>query len=249
MRYRVLISLLLLLCLSQLDGKERMDSLSVEAGRGTERIFMPKGDLSAGAQFFCLDFSGSDSEFLLLLQHLDARGSIMSFSPYFSWCYADNRAVGLRAGYSSASGEVSNADLSMLTDDLSLSVNDLRADSRTIRSELFHRTYVPLDARGRFGLFADLSLSWSHGNTSFSGDAGTMDTTASSDKLRISVHPGIMVFILNNLSTHISIGAGGAGYTHIDYLKDGESVGTRKFAKVNFMPDIFDISYGLSLHF
>lgn len=217
--------------------------------RGEVRVFMPKGDLSAGVQFFYIDLGSSDSEFMLLLQHLDAQGSMMSFSPYFDYTYKDNRAVGVRSKYSYVRGGVSNADFSMLNDGLSMSVEDISANSRTIQSEIFHRSYAPLDKRRRFGVFTDLSLSWAHSNTTFSYGAESLDTSSSTNRLRVSVHPGLMVFVLNNLSTHVSIGIGGASYTHVDYLKNGEVVGTRDYSKVHFMLDILDISYGLTLHF
>ena len=250
MKRRALILVMLLAGLLPLSGRQRSDSLSVWAERrGPDRVFMPKGDISAGIQFFYLDLGSSNSEVLLLLQHLDATGAVASVSPYFDYTYRDNRSIGIRTKYVSASGGVSNVDLSLLSDGLEMSMQDLKADSRTIQSEIYHRSYAPLDEKGRFGVFTDLALSWSRANTSFSYNSQSLDTRTVTDKLRLAVHPGIMVFVLNNLSTHVSIGIGGANYTKTEYVKDGEVTGTRYCSKVNFMIDILDISYGLSLHF
>ncbi len=249
MRRPALISLLLLLSLLPLRGQPLPDSLSVPGKRVQDRVFMPKGDISVGIQFFYIDLASSNSEVMMILRSLDAAGSVLSVSPYFDYAYRDNRSVGIRSKYTSASGGVSNADLSMLSDGLEMSLQDIRSDSRTIQSELYHRTYAPLDSKGRFGVFTDLALSWSRSDTSFSYNAQSLSSRAVTDRLRLAVHPGLMVFVLNNLSTHVSIGIGGANYSKTDYIRDGEVTGGRYGSKVNFMIDILDISYGLSLHF
>lgn len=135
---KLAIILFIFLSVSGIRAAER-DSLSVSEKRGPDRLFMPKGDFSAGVQFFYADLSSTDSEYLMLLQHLDANGTMMTLSPFLDYTYKDNRSVGVRAKYSSAKGGVSNADLSMLSDDLAVSLNDIKADSRTVQAEVFHR--------------------------------------------------------------------------------------------------------------
>ena len=224
------------------------DSLSVAERRGPDKLFMPKGDFSAGAQFFYADLSSTDSEYLMLLQHLDADGSMMTIAPYFDYTYKDNRSVGLRAKYSSAQGGVSNADFSMLSDDLAVSLSDIRGDSHTIQAEVYHRAYAALDKKGRFGVFTDMSLGYSYTRTSFSYNEESLDSYSAANRVKFAVHPGLMIFVTNSISTHVAIGIGGATYNHIDYYKNGEIVGTRDFSKVRFMLDVLDISFGLSFH-
>ena len=99
-----------LLSVTGIRAAER-DSLSIVEKRGPDRLFMPKGDFSAGVQFFYADLSSTDSEYLMLLQHLDANGTMMTLSPYMDYTYKNNRSVGLRAKYSSAKGGISNGGL------------------------------------------------------------------------------------------------------------------------------------------
>ena len=243
------IALTLLLALSSLWlGAEDKGGDSPDVQRGPDRLFMPKGDFSAGVQFSYVDLFSNDSEYLMLLQHLDASGTMMTVAPYLDYTYRNNRTVGLRAKYSTAKGAVSNADLSMLSDDLSFSLSDIRADSRSIQTEVFHRAYASLDRRSRFGVFTDVSLGYSYTRTSFSYNEESLDSYSAANRVKIAVHPGLMVFVTNSISTHVSIGIGGATYNHIDYYKNGEIVGTRDFSKVRFMLDILDISFGLSFH-
>lgn len=241
---------ILMICFSSLSllAEEKVKEAPTEEKQGPDRLFMPKGDFSAGAQFSYVDLLSNDSEYLMLVQHLDANATIMTFSPYLDYSYKNNRSVGLRAKYSSAKGGISKADLSMLSDDLSFSLNDIMADSRSIQAEIYHRAYAPLDKSSRFGVFTDVSLGYSHTRTSFSYNEESLDTYAIANRLKLAVHPGLMVFVTNSISTHVAIGIGGATYNHIDYYKNGEVVGTRDFSKVRFMLDILDISFGLSFH-
>lgn len=236
-----------LLSVLSLEAAER-DSLSVSQKRGPDRLFMPKGDFSAGVQFFYADLSSTDSEYLMLLQHLDASGSMMTLSPYLDYTYKNNRSVGIRAKYSSSKGAVSNIDMSLLSDDLAVSMSDIQADSRTVQAEVYHRAYAPLDKRSRIGVFTDVSLGYSYTRSSFSYNEESLDSYSAASRLKLAVHPGLMIFVTNSISTHVAIGIGGATYNHIDYYKHGEIVGTRDFSKVRFMLDVLDISFGLSFH-
>lgn len=171
---------ILMICFSSLSllAEEKVKEAPTEGKRGPDRLFMPKGDFSAGAQFSYVDLLSNDSEYLMLVQHLDANATIMTFSPYLDYSYKNNRSVGLRAKYSSAKGGISKADLSMLSDDLSFSLNDILADSRSIQAEIYHRAYAPLDKSSRFGVFTDVSLGYSHTRTSFSYNEESLDTYA-----------------------------------------------------------------------
>lgn len=216
--------------------------------RGPDGVFMPKGDFSAGVSFFYVDLFSDNSEYMMLLQNLSANATAMSLSPYLDYTYRDNRSVGLRIKYSSANGGVDSADLSMLSDDLSFSIGDIASSARSFQAEIFHRSYAPLDARSRFGVFMDVSLGYQHTSTQFSYDETSLGTSSSADKVKFAVHPGLMVFVTNSISTQVSIGIGGANYNHIDYISGGEVVGTRDFSRVRFMLDVMDISFGLSFH-
>ncbi len=245
MKRLVLIAALTFVCLG-LSAGGKGDGAS--EGRGPDRVFMPKGDFSAGVSFFYVDLSSVNSEYMMLIQNLNANATMMSLSPYIDYTYRNNRSVGLRVKYSSAKGGVNDVDLSMLSDDLSLSVENIAADSRSIQTEFYHRAYAPLDKQSRIGVFTDISLGYSNTRTSFSYNTETLDSYSVAKRVKFAVHPGLMVFVTNSISTHVSIGIGGATYNHIDYFKHGEVVGTRDFSKVRFMLDVLDISFGLSFH-
>ena len=106
-----------------------------------------------------------------------------------------------------------------------------------------------LDERGRFGLFTDLELSYARTLTAFSYGAASLDSYTVSDKLRFSLHPGLEVFMMNNVSSFVSIGIGGASYTSTRCIKGGEVTGRRDASNARFMLDVTDIAVGLIIHF
>ncbi len=253
-RYIITLALLCALCTAAKgegaapDTGASASEASASLRRGPDGVFMPKGDFSAGVSFFYVDLFSDNSEYMMLLQNLNANATVMSLSPYLDYTYRNNRSVGLRVKYTSANGGVESADLSMLSDDLSFSLSDIASSARSFQAEVFHRSYAPLDARSRFGVFMDVSLGYQHTRTKFSYDENSLDTYSSADKLKFAVHPGLMVFVTNSISTQVAIGIGGANYNHIDYISGGEVVGTRDFSRVRFMLDVMDISFGLSFH-
>ncbi len=225
------------------------DSVSKAMGRSLDnRLFMPKKDLGLGVQFTYFDMTAMDSEFMMLLQNMDADGKYFSVAPFFTYAYKDNRSVGFRMKYSTFDAGVRNLDLSLLSDDLSFNISDLRGESTSMQYSVFQRSYVGLDRYGRLGLFSDISLSYSRTNTSFLNGNSPLDAYTVTDRIRLAAHPGLEVFVMNNVSTHFSVGIGGFTFTRAKNIKQGTVTGTRKYSNTRFMLDITDISMGITVH-
>ena len=118
----------------------------------------------------------------------------------------------------------------------------------SVQTAVYHRSYIGLDNKGRIGLFSDIMLGYTSSKTKFIYNEQTQDTYTKTDQIKLSLHPGIVVFAMNNISTHVSMGIGGISYNHTKYIKNGETIGTRDYSKANFRLDILDISIGLSIH-
>lgn len=91
-------------------------------------------------------------------------------------------------------------------------------------------------------------LGYTNSKTEFIYNENTANAYAKSNQLKLSIHPGIVVFAMNNISTHVSMGIGGVSYNKTKYIKNGEVIGVREFSKANFKIDVLDISIGLSIH-
>lgn len=228
---------------------KQRDSLNRKHRRGLQQhLIIPKGEWQVGAQVSHVSFSSNDSEYLLIVQNLDANGSITKVAPFVAYSYRDNRSIGVKMEYSSANGSIREGDLDFLSDDLQFSVEDINANMSSFQTAVYHRSYIGLDDRGRIGLFSDVSLSYSNSKTVFTYNAETADTYTRSNQLKLSLHPGIVVFAMNNVSTHVSMGIGGVSYNNTKYIKAGEVIGTRNYSQAKFKLNVLDINIGLTIH-
>lgn len=227
----------------------KADSLDKKHRRGlSQYLIIPKGEWQIGAQISHVSMSSDNSEYMLLLKNINANGSITKVAPFVAYSYHDNRSIGLRFQYTSASGNVQDGDLDLLSDDLNFHVENIHADMTSVQTAVYHRSYIGLDNKGRIGLFSDIMLGYTSSKTKFIYNEQTQDTYTKTDQIKLSLHPGIVVFAMNNISTHVSMGIGGISYNHTKYIKNGETIGTRDYSKANFRLDILDISIGLSIH-
>ena len=67
--------------------------------RFTNRLIAPKGEWQAGLSVMYIDFNSSDSDYMLMLQGLNARASILTLAPQAAYTFRDNHAVGIRLNY------------------------------------------------------------------------------------------------------------------------------------------------------
>ena len=214
----------------------------------SQHLIIPKGEWQLGMQISHVSLSSANSEYMLLLKNFDANGAITKIAPFFAYSYHDNRSIGLRFQYTTASGNIEQGDLDFLSDDLNFHVEDISTGMTSYQSAIYHRSYIGLDDKGRIGLFGDIMLGYTNSKTEFIYNENTANAYAKSNQVKLSIHPGIVVFAMNNISTHVSMGIGGVSYNKTKYIKNGDVIGVREFSKANFKIDVLDISIGLSIH-
>lgn len=224
------------------------DSLRKHNRGLSQYLIIPKGEWQLGMQVSHVSLSSNNSEYMLLLNNIDANGAITKIAPFIAYSYKNNRSIGLRLQYSTASGNVEQGDLDFLSDDLNFHIEDIHANLTSYQAAIYHRSYIGLDNRGRIGLFSDIMLGYTNSKTGFVYNAETKDAYAKTQQVKLSLHPGIVIFAMNNVSMHVSMGIGGVSYNNTKYIKEGVVIGTRDYSKANFKLDILDISMGLSIH-
>lgn len=221
-----------------------------EKGRklGEDHLFMPKGAINVGMQASYFDIGGSNASLLLFLSDINASGSYFGLSPYLSYTYMDNRCIGLKIKYSNAQGGIAGIELELPGSDMELGAEDIKADAMSYMAEIFHRSYMGLDNKGRFGLFVDLALQYSNSKSSL-GKGVQSGNYSLTQKVRAAVRPGLEVFVMNNVSSVFSIGIGGVSYSNSKNYSGGEVTGEKNASNARFAPDITDISMGVAVHF
>ena len=117
---------------------------------------------------------------------------------------------------------------------------------------IFHRAYVPLDKRGRFGVFGELELEGQFGRSHFGFMYNNEWNNSISDsyKLAFNFNPGVAAYVFPNVCATVSFGLGGLQFTHIKQY-DGNmnpTGGTRNFSKLRYRLNIAEINIGVTVH-
>ena len=127
-----------------------------------QNAFAYKNEWICGVSASYGTLSTDDSDLALLVENLRLGGSVVSVKPYFGWFYRDNLSIGLRLGYTHMVGNFDNANINLgnFINGLEFSTEGvaLKYLSNAYSFSFFHRAYVPIDKRGRFGVFGELEL-------------------------------------------------------------------------------------------
>ncbi|MFI3293106.1 MAG: hypothetical protein SNI70_06265 [Rikenellaceae bacterium] len=248
MRRLVLILLLVLPC-----AVTAQESLDYDIDRVSRLSSLHKGEWVGSIAASFGNLSSDNSTLLLLLQDIDANGSISSVKPSVGYFYSDRSMAGVRFAYSDIVGEISSAILDLgSTNDLELDVPYVKFNSRTYSYGLYHRSYTKIDAKGQFELFAEIDILYGYGRYDIE-----QDITGSGELLHnktsnfsIGFSPGLAVNITPNVATFVSFGLGGFSYNHIrQYDEQWEHVGDRRASQFNLSVDLLAIDFGLTFHF
>ncbi len=214
--------------------------------------FSFKGETMLGITASYGTISSKDTDIGLILDDIKLKGSVVTVKPFDGYMYRDNNCIGLRFGYTHMMGNLGNATLDLgEANDIEVSVGNMRYKNNAYAIGIYHRTYVAIDSKGRFGVFGEFELSGSVGRMEFSYLSDDTWKTSLSDiyKCEFSFNPGLAVYIFPNVCATISFGLGGLRYTHTkQYDGDHNFTGKRNFSKMRFRLNIADINFGMTLH-
>ena len=199
--------------------------------------------------------SSDDTDIMLILDGIDADGTVATVKPFIGYFYRDNNCLGVRFGYRHMDGNLDAARYDLgESNDASGSIPKVNFNSDNYSFGIFHRSYAGLDPKGRFGLFAEFELSLSTGTSKLSYQPDTasdnMKTTFSDNtQLKLAFNPGAAVYIFPNVCATLSFGLGGIQYTSVTQKDDaGNKIGTRKASNMRFRLNVAAINFGMTVH-
>lgn len=206
--------------------------------------FIPAHSKAAGAQFAHVSFDSRDSELLLLLNPMTASGSASVVAPFVEYAYSDDKSFGLRVNWFSANALLDDLTLDLLNEGLQFSVDNIEGGMRTLGGSVFHRKYFGLDDKNRLAAFTEVALTLSRGRSSF----GFADTFTNTLKANIAFSPGLMFFVMNNVSASCSLSMANVSFNSVKCFSDGEMVGEREKFGSHFGLDVMGINFGISFY-
>lgn len=228
----------------------RVPSEGARIDRGIyQYLFIPKGQMLAGATLSYAQLDSNDSQFMLMIDGLQAKCSMTRISPFFGVSYAKNQVLGVRFAYQQIGGSVDNVSIQAGdNEDYTFTLSNVDLQQRSYSGALFHRAYIGLDLRGRFALYNEtrVELAFGHNQFNFGGEA--LDQYTKNRQVGITFHPGVAVCIMNNVSMHASVGIGGVQLSDSRVFDGEQLLGKRTAMNANFRLNLLDISLGITLH-
>ena len=241
---------------SPIRGKNRFLPTRRRIDREINKLkFAYQGEVMMGLTASYGTMSSDDTDIMLILDGIDADGTVATVKPFIGYFYRDNNCLGVRFGYRHMDGNLDAARYDLgESNDASGSIPKVNFNSDNYSFGIFHRSYAGLDPKGRFGLFAEFELSLSTGTSKLSYQPDTasdnMKTTLSDNtQLKLAFNPGAAVYIFPNVCATLSFGLGGIQYTSVTQKDDaGNKIGTRKASNMRFRLNVAAINFGMTIH-
>ena len=239
------------------DGGMRLKKRFLPTARRIDREirkhkYVFKGETMIGLTASYGTISSQDADMFPVFENISIDGSVASVDPFIGYFYCDNNCVGVRLGYTRLKGRVDTFGVNLgEQNDIDIEIPWIDLSSDRFSVGLFHRSYVALDERARFGVFAEAEVSFSTGENLFAYKSGDRLKYTSSDnmKLRVLFSPGVAVYAFPNVCMSLSFGLGGFTYTAIrQYDENGVKTGSRDYSKLNFRLNLADIRFGMTVH-
>lgn len=212
-------------------------------------IFIPRKQWQFGVTASYGEFSAKDLQLLDMLEDFDFAGHTFSIKPYISYFFADNQSIGVRLGYTESKGTLASLAVDF-DDDINFEIKDAMYRNTSYTAAVMYRSYIGLARRGRFGVFNEVDLSFSSGESDFNRLIGgtPRQTHTTYMESRLSFSPGLCCLIMKNVSFNVSFGVVGFYLRNEKQSVNGESVGNRFSSGANFRFNIFNINFGLGIH-
>lgn len=212
-------------------------------------LFIPKGKWGFGLTASYGEISTSDLEIFDLLSDIDIGAHAFSIKPYLEYTIRNNISVGLRFGYTSSKANVGSFKVDV-DEDMNFNLHDIMYSNESYTAALLFRQYIGIARRGRFGVFNEVELAFSSGNSDFmrpyAGEPRTTHTTYMKAGLNFS--PGVAVFIMKNVSFNLSFGVFGFYLKNERQMENGVETGNRTTSGANFRFNLFNINFGIAVH-
>lgn len=214
-------------------------------------LFIPKGEWSFGLTAAYGEISAKDLEMFDVINDLDIGASTLSIKPYVQYSVKHNLVAGLRFGYSRTHLNLDSFNMDV-TDDMNFNIHDVGYSNHTYSGAVFVRQYIGIERKGRFGVFNELELAFSGGNSDYTRpkkDSEVLRTTHSSNwGAALNYSPGVTAFIMKNVSFNVAMGVFGVNFKTEKQSEEGVETGSRTTSGMSFRLNLFNINFGIGIH-
>lgn len=220
-----------------------------EFRRELEQIaFVPKGQWITGVSVSYSQSSQDNYQFLIVE---DLNGDSYSFkvSPMVLYAFKENLAIGGRLAYQRQRTRLDYADVK-IDSETDYEIENLFSISHTYSATAAFRNYISFGANTRFGMFNEVQLQFSGGQSKICDGAGD-DLTGTYERtfgLDVGIAPGMIMFLNNYSAIEVNVGVLGFSYSHTKSTTDRVSVAHRNTQSANFKINLFSITFGVAFY-
>lgn len=215
-----------------------------DRGMKEKNIFVPKGQWIAGVSVSYQAEHEKNYQFLIL-ENLNGRGYTFKVSPMGMYSFADNMAAGGRFSYTRSLVKLDEASF-VLGSDTSYDIDHLYSLSHSYGFTTLFRYYIGLGGSSRFGLFNEVQLQLSGGQSKLASGTGTelSGTYSRNFHLNVGVTPGLIMFLNNYSAIEVNVGVLGFNFNDSKLTTDQVYVAKMKTRSANFKINLFSITFG-----
>lgn len=213
-------------------------------------LFIPEGTWHVGLTVSYGQFSTSDLQMLDLLSDVDMGASTFSIKPQLSYFIRNNLALGVRMAYTKTSANIDSFKVD-IDEDMNFNLHDIFYRSESYTAAVFLQQYTGIGRRGRFGVYNEVELAFSSGNGDFNRpyNGQLRQTHSTNMEARLTFSPGVCVFVMENVSFNVSFGVFGFYIRNEKQRVDNEWLGNRFTSGANFKINLFNLAFGIGVHF
>ena len=212
-------------------------------------LFIPKGIWQVGLTASYGEFSTSDLEILDLVSDIDFKGKLWSIRPYFQYFFKSNLSLGLRLSYTEGKANIGSFKVD-IDEDMNFNLHDILYKSNSYAASFTFSQYLGITRKGRFGVFNEVELALSGGNSNFVRpfNGEMRDTHTRNFQAALNFSPGVCVYVMDQVSFNVSLGVFGLYIKNEKQKVNGENLGWRTTSGANFRFNIFNINFGIAVN-
>lgn len=215
-----------------------------DRGVKEKTVFVPKGEWIAGVS---VSYTAErlDNYKFFIVEDLSGRGYTFKVSPMCMYAFGADLAAGGRFSYSRSLVKLDRASIK-LSSDMGYDLDHLYSLSHSYGGTALFRNYIALGNSTRFGIFNEIQLQLSGGQSKLATGAGESlsGTYSRTFSCNVGVTPGLIMFLNNYSALEVNIGVLGFNYTEQKMTTDQIYVANLKRRSANFKINLFSITFG-----
>lgn len=220
-----------------------------EFRRELEQIsFVPKGQWITGVS---VSYSQSDQDNykFLIIEKLNGDTYSFKVSPMVLYAFNDNLALGGRLAYQRQRTRLNSASIK-IDSETDYDIENLFSISHTYSATAAFRNYISFGTSTRFGMFNEVQMQFSGGQSKLCNGAGD-DLTGTYERsfgIDVGLAPGMIMFLNNYSAIEVNVGVLGFSYSHTKSTTDRVYVANRNMRSANFKINLFSITFGVAFY-